>query len=284
MSANKKKRRRSKSTQNDSIPLRSLRVLRFQIMVVALSVSLTAQTPRQPPTVFRSGTELVLVNVVVRDKAGAVVRGLTRDDFTIAEDDKAQTVTSFDFEELDAPARSSQASPALAPQAPAILQPAAKTGVPPETSASASQTSAAKVDMHGRRLIVLFFDLSSMQPEAVQRAAKAAHDYVNQKLAPADLIGVASFSTSLSIDQDFTSDRELLSQAIDAYSGVGGQGFDAGATGDPEDTPDNGAAFTPDDTEFNIFNTDRRLDALQAPPASSPASNRRNQSSTSAAA
>ncbi len=41
--------------------------------------------------------------------------------------------------------------------------------------------------MRGRRLIVLFFDLSSMQPEEVQRAVKAAHDYVDHKLAPADL-------------------------------------------------------------------------------------------------
>ena len=52
---------------------------------------------------FRSGTELVLVNVVVRDKSGAVVRSLSRDDFTVIEDDKPQTITSFDFEELDAP-------------------------------------------------------------------------------------------------------------------------------------------------------------------------------------
>src|SRR5207245_9958298 len=33
---------------------------------------------------------------------------------------------------------------------------------------------------------------------------------------------------------------------------------------DPEDTSDNGNTFTADDTEFNIFNTDRRLDALQS--------------------
>jgi hypothetical protein len=43
----------------------------------------------------------VLVNVVVRDKSGAVVRNLSRDDFTVTEDDKPQTITSFDFEELD---------------------------------------------------------------------------------------------------------------------------------------------------------------------------------------
>jgi VWFA-related protein len=128
----------------------------------------------------------------------------------------------------------------------------------------AERSEPAKVDMRGRRLIVLFFDLSSMQPEEVQRSVKAAHDYVDQKLSPADLIAVASFSTSLNVDQDFTADRALLSDAIDAYGGVGGQGFDDGATGDPDGTPDNGAAFTPDDTEFNIFNTDRRLDALQS--------------------
>ena len=51
--------------------------------------------------------------------------------------------------------------------------------------------------MRGRRLIVLFFDLSSMQPEDVQRAVDSAHEYVEQKLSPADLIAVASVSTSL---------------------------------------------------------------------------------------
>jgi VWFA-related protein len=117
--------------------------------------------------------------------------------------------------------------------------------------------------MRGRRLIVLFFDLSSMQPEELERAAKAAHDYVDKKLSPADLIAVASFSTSLQVVQDFTADRGQLAEVIDGFSGVNGAAFEAGATGDVEDTADNGNAFTADDTEFNIFNTDRRLDALQ---------------------
>src|SRR3981189_2339815 len=93
--------RRTPTTQRRNRSQRSLRSLRFLLFVALLSVSPAAQTPRQPATVFRSGTELVLVNVVVRDRSGAVVRGLTRDDFSISEDDKAQTVTSFDFEELD---------------------------------------------------------------------------------------------------------------------------------------------------------------------------------------
>jgi VWFA-related protein len=126
----------------------------------------------------------------------------------------------------------------------------------------ASPLEAAKADMHGRRLIVLFFDLSSMQPEEVERSVKAARDYIDHRLSPADLIAVVSFSTTLRVDQDFTADRDRLAAAIDTYGGADGQGFEAGATPD-DDTADNGTAFTADDTEFNIFNTDRRLDALQ---------------------
>jgi VWFA-related protein len=270
MITKKKKPRSSQSTQKTNcLSRRSLRSLRFFLIVAAFSVSPSAQAPRQPGTVFRTGTELVLVNVVVRDKNGAVVRGLTRDDFSIAEDDKPQTVTSFDFEELD-----KADAMIAAPEAQTILTGSAKASAERTVAdavgakalakrPAADAAPAAKVDMRGRRLIVLFFDLSSMQPEEVKRAVDSAHDYVDKKLSPADLIAIASFSTSLQIVQDFTADREQLGEAIDAFGGVNGAGFEDGGNGDAEDTPDNGNAFTADDTEFNLFNTDRRLDALQ---------------------
>jgi len=228
-------------------------------------VSPRAQTPSPPSQVFRSGTELVLVNVVVRDKSGAVVRNLSRDEFIVTEDDKLQTVTSFDFEQLE-PSRADEAQSASAAQA----QPAS-AAQPTETRAAVlkpdqgakAATERPTVDMRGRRLIVLFFDLSSMQAEELERAVKAAHDYVEQRLSPADLIAIASFSTSLQVVQDFTADRQQLTQAIDAFGANNAAGFADGTAGDAEDTPDNGNAFTADDTEFNLFNTDRRLDALQ---------------------
>src|SRR5262245_36776545 len=84
------------------------------IVIIAL---FAAPSPRaQQRSVFRSGTELVLVNVVVRDKSGAVVRNLSRDDFTVTEDDKPQTISSFDFEEL-APSPAATDRAALAAQA-----------------------------------------------------------------------------------------------------------------------------------------------------------------------
>jgi len=233
----------------------ALRLLAF-VLATCSTAAPRAQGPGSQRPVFRTGTELVLVNVVVRDRNGAVVRGLTQDDFAITEDDKPQTITSFDFEELDReePLASEPQQPVLEKR-PASARPLA---APVEAPAPV------KIDMHGRRLIVLFFDLSSMQPEEIDRAVKAAHEYVDQKLSPADLIAVASFSTSLRVDQDFTAEREVLDKAVDAFGSASGQGFEEGMTGDAEGTPDSGAAFTPDDTEFNIFNTDRRLDALQS--------------------
>jgi VWFA-related protein len=232
--------------------LRDLRVFRG-LAVVGLTLLPVVPHAQQRP-VFRSGTELVLVNVVVRDKSGAVVRGLTRNDFSIVEDDKPQAITSFDFEELDKVDVAPEA-----PSEPVIALPEKST----VRAADAAAPALPAVDMRGRRLIVLFFDLSSMQPEELGRAVKTAHDYVASKLSPADLIAVASFSTSLELVQDFTADREELAAAIDGFGDANASGFEEGTTGDAEDTPDTGAAFTADDTEFNIFNTDRRLDALQ---------------------
>src|SRR5262245_13264961 len=79
-------------------------------LIMALAFPLAAaQTPAQQPQNekdkqgiyrLRVETELVLVNVVVRDKQGKPVTDLKQDDFTILEDGKAQKISSFDFENL----------------------------------------------------------------------------------------------------------------------------------------------------------------------------------------
>jgi VWFA-related protein len=250
--------------RNGCFSLRSSRAWRSLVATALVAGILPLRPHAEQRSVFRSGTELVLVNVVVRDKSGAVVRNLSRDDFTVTEDDKPQTITSFDFEELDAPSPAERNPTASATQAQSILSsPGRASADDRSTKALAERSPAAKIDMRGRRLIVLFFDLSSMQPEELERAVKAAHDYVEHKLSDADLIAIASFSTSLQVVQDFTADAEALREAIDGFGANHAAGFDNGLTGDVEDTPDTGNAFTADDTEFNIFNTDRRLDALQ---------------------
>jgi VWFA-related protein len=116
--------------------------------------------------------------------------------------------------------------------------------------------------LQDRRLIVLFFDLSSMQTEEVERAGKAAMEYVDKQMAPADMVAVVTLSNSLNVDLDFTSDREELKQVLQAFDPGSGEAFAETAVADAEATADS-AAFTADDTEYNIFNTDRRLQALR---------------------
>ena len=72
----------------------------------------------------------------------------------------------------------------------------------------------------------------------------------------------------LDVNQDFTTDRDLLKKALQSFSAGNGQGFEEGSTGTTEGTADTGGSFTADDTEFNIFNTDRRLEALRSISAS----------------
>ena len=56
-------------------------------------------TPAAPP-VFRSGVNIVLVDVVVRDKKGAQVANLTSNDFQLFEDGKPQQILTFSYEEI----------------------------------------------------------------------------------------------------------------------------------------------------------------------------------------
>ena len=56
----------------------------------------TANGAQQATPTFRSSSRLVLVDVVVTDKAGQTVKGLKATDFTILEDGKPQPIRAFE--------------------------------------------------------------------------------------------------------------------------------------------------------------------------------------------
>ncbi len=199
---------------------------------------------------FRGAVDVVRVDVIVRDREGNIVRGLTAADFQITEDNKPQAITTFDFEEVaTAPAGALSADPA-----PAVLD-------RPAPAAAGSAPVRDVVDLPGRRLIVLFFDLSSMQPEDLDRAAGSARAYIDGQMSPADLIAIASLGTALEVDQDFTADKDALHRVLDRFTGV--EGTPETDPADPADPADDPADLPLDESELNLFNNDRRLRALQ---------------------
>jgi hypothetical protein len=84
-------------------------------VLLSTGISLDGQqaTPTPAPA-FRSTVNLILVDVVVRDRKGAVVTGLTSDDFQLLEDGKPQQILTFAFEQISGTARPIERASVLA--------------------------------------------------------------------------------------------------------------------------------------------------------------------------
>src|SRR5467141_1754137 len=197
-------------------------------------------------------SQLVLVNVVAHDKKGNLVRDLKKGDFTLLEDGKKQDISTFDFENVD--------EPATAGAAEATVSGAAGPG----TLLRSRKQAAPSLDARDRRLILLFFDFSAMEPEQIERSVDAAKKFVGTKMQPADLIALVSLATNMRVDLDFTDDKTKLLAALTAYNSGQGQGFENGSSGSAEGAAETSGAFSADDTDFNTFSADRKLLALQS--------------------
>src|SRR6266699_3635821 len=169
---------------------------------VALSSTQTStQTPpSQNPGgfVIRSQVNMVLVDVRVTDKSGRPITDLKREDFKILEDGAPQSITAFSLENIE---RLETATDKSGPP-PTIDLAKLPPNVPPEQV------------IQDHRLIVLFFDLTSMPVDDLMRSSKAATDSVHKQLTPADLVAIATYSSTLRVAQTFTNDRDALDKAL----------------------------------------------------------------------
>ncbi|MGA9667618.1 MAG: VWA domain-containing protein [Terracidiphilus sp.] len=207
--------------------------------------------PQQGGFVLKMNGELVLTNVVARDtRTGEFVRDLKQSDFTVLENGKPQHIETFDYESVEL------AKP---------LNEATISGLAAGSSVNGGKAAvvAKPEDLRNHRLIVMFFDLTSMQPEDLDRCVEAAQAFLKTKMQPADLVALVSLGDSLKVDQDFTSDKNTLINEVGVYNGTEGQGFALGATANSNQVEDS-TGYTPDESEFNDINTDRELFALRA--------------------
>lgn len=226
-----------------------------RVIALALTACFTTATIAQAPSnqnqVFTISvrSEIVLTNVVARDKKGNVVKDLKASDFAVLENGKPQKVSTFDFQNVDLAA--------------ALKEQSTVSGAAPSIAKMLERSIGEdKQSLRDHRLIVLFFDLSSMQQSDIDRGVDSAKDYINKKMAPADLVSVVSLSTSLQLVHDFTSDKQSLLNAVGSFNGTEGNGFANGGNGDSEGTADDASSFVADDSEYNDLNTDRSLYAI----------------------
>jgi VWFA-related protein len=198
-------------------------------------------------------TQMVIELVSAKDKKGNPIKGLTAKDFTLTEDGVAQKISYVDQEDLPTTPTDAPILPAE-PEDIKIYNKLSRETLPTEKPGS--------VLYKDHRLIVLYFDMSAMPQTDQIRALSAAEKFIRTQMTTADLIAIMRYSgAGAELLQNFTADRSRLLSIIQTMVVGEGQGLDESTSDDS--TADSGAAFGQDDSEFNIFNTDRQLSALQ---------------------
>jgi VWFA-related protein len=229
---------------------------RLLLVAALLTLSTSAQeAPQQAEGTipkFSSTSNLVIVDVTVKDKSGKPIENLKQADFSVTEDGKPQRVAVFEFQKLtDMPA-----PPPLVSLSDQVKLPEA-----PKTTITAEKPG--EVQYHDKRLMVLFFDFSSMGIPEQLRAQESALEFLNTKITKDDIVAVMLYASRVNVLTDFTGDRDQLTDIIKGLP-IGEMAEMADLADDAsDDNEDTGSAFVADETEFNIFNTDRKLQAIE---------------------
>src|SRR6202050_3972385 len=221
------------------------------------SVPGSPQSSRQNPvSVLRTSSDLVRIDVEVTDKSGKPIKGLRADQFVVTDNGKRQDISSFSYADIES------IEAAGAEDAKPVVVPVDNEGP------NAPSAEAISDQLRDRRLIVLFFDLTSMQTDDLIRAHDAAQKFVKQQMTKADVVAVVAFSTRITVLANFTNDRATINKAIaqltaNSSSDLASPLYAAAENGEYDVQEYTGAAFTPDETEFNVFNTDQKLAAVE---------------------
>lgn len=157
--------------------------------MIAAAQAQTSPAPSQPQTpVFQAGSEEVMLDVVVRDKKGRIVRDLKSEDITVTDNGERRSIKSFRLVEGGESVSSSGARAQLDP-------------------------------MRQIRLITLIFQ--GLSPDGRRLAKDASMSLIKSELPQNVYVAVMAIDHKLEAIQSFTNDRELLRKAIDrATSGA----------------------------------------------------------------
>jgi VWFA-related protein len=173
--------------------------------VIVLSVALVtplslatvaAQSPQGAPE-FRTGTAVVLLDVIARDKKGRPVRDLKVEELQVFENGQRCEVRSFRLVESQGTIEPGAAGAVAAPIAP-LTPPVA--GTPAEGQRAPFN------------LVTLVFDRMSLEDSRL--AEKAARDFVERGMQARTQAAVFTIGRGLALVQPFTSDKEALLAAV----------------------------------------------------------------------
>jgi VWFA-related protein len=175
------------------------------VIAAAAAVSLSGQqpvrpstpTPQDPPPVtFRVEVNYVEIDAIVTDAQGNLISDLTERDFEILEDGRRQTVSAFSLVNIPID-RAVRPLFADAPIEPDVVTNTGNEG----------------------RMYLIVLDSLHTSPVYALRVKMLAKQFIEENLAANDVAAVVFTRGTSDGSQDFTSNKRLLIQAIDRFTG-----------------------------------------------------------------
>lgn len=173
------------------------------LSILVLSATVLPQSNSQKPgdeQPIRISTQLIQLDVVVTDKSGQVVRGLTKNDFELYESGKKQLISFFEFVDAVKGQRSIQT----------------EAGAAPEETPSGQGPTAANI----RRIFAFVVDDLTVRYDDLAYLRQMLTNFVDQRMQPNDLVAIVRTVSGKGLLQQFTTDKDLLRRAIASLTPV----------------------------------------------------------------
>jgi VWFA-related protein len=176
------------------------------VLVCALAQSAPTQQP-DDRQIFRTGTNLAIIDAVVVDERGRHVRDLTAEDFEVVQQGKTHPLRQALYVPAGSTVQSAAAEPPRAEAAP----PAAAAAPGRVSTGILSGNASPAPDP---RVMAIVVDDLGLSFESMAGARHALTKFVNEEVGPGDLVAILRTSGGVGTLQQFTTDKRLLHAAI----------------------------------------------------------------------
>ena len=186
------------------------------VLLAALSAPLSAQKPPAPkppaaadgaPYMEKIDVRVIDFDVVVTDKRGNFVPGLSMDDFEILENNVPKPITNF-YE--------------VSGGTPKVAVVAGEVGGHVDATPVAPPPAATSDNM--KRRIIIYIDNLSLAPFNRNRVFADMKTFLKTAMRPDDEAMVATYNRSMKVRVPFTRDAQQVSSILDAIAGESGLG------------------------------------------------------------
>jgi VWFA-related protein len=174
---------------------RHLLPLWLLILATAILISSGKLAPgaqQNPEETLKVEATDVVIDVIVTDKNGNHVPGLTAKDFAVSEDGASQKITSFAESRGQGPGRETVAPPQIA------------------------KDSNAVVAVNRPHLLTVVMDLADSRPDNLRKSADAVVKYLEKKLTRDDYVAIYYIDRTLRLGLPFTNDLQEARPQADA--------------------------------------------------------------------